>query len=286
VIDWDPENVVWAHFHRQPEKYWNAFGVDDPSQRKTIVNSVQINPSRQAHLSTGGAFISDEASDTVFIAHSGRIGGESVGQGDRFLTYFDRYFDIVDVHTRRGIKRYILVAEIWDRNLNGLIADFVRACAAFKTAGRTYRGTAIRKARELASDEYAGTIIYTRKGAVKTIRRHGVIFKALKQQLEKNGIRNLKRDMRRDLYLSQGGRNVLFEIKTDVNYSLYTAVGQLMIHGKGMSKSARCFLVSPDIPSGYAGRLRSLGIGLVTFTEKGRSISFQGLKAACRACGH
>lgn len=38
VIDWDSENVVWAHFHRQPKKYWNAFGVDNPSQRKTIVN--------------------------------------------------------------------------------------------------------------------------------------------------------------------------------------------------------------------------------------------------------
>jgi hypothetical protein len=281
TIYWDRSTGIWAHFRKRPNKYWCPFGIDDPTNRKNIANTVQINPSRVGHKGTGGAFIRDVQSGAVYLAHSGRIGGESVGKTDVFL----KYFDTENIRVGRSIKRYILISQINDPNLRGRIADFVRAAATFKRRGKIVPHGEARTPQELTGDEYAGEIMYARKGYVSTVRRHGRVFKHLKRELAKRGVTKLKRDTNRDLYLDGNGRNVLFEIKTDSTYGLYTAVGQLMLLGRAVTHSAKCFLVAPPISDENRRRLQSLRIGFIEYEERGEAIRFTGLEQACRACG-
>lgn len=284
AIHWDKENRVWAHLDAGAEThFWNPFGVDDPHGKQNVVNIVQINPSRAGHLNTGGAFLWDAASECVFLAHSGKLGGKSVGQGEQFLTNLET----VDVVVGKTTKRYTIVAEIDDPTLNARIADFVAVAASFKTANN---GEPSRKGKaaapELSGDEYAGKIVYRRHGYVATTRLHGRIFKELKRELLLRGLHDLVHDQNRDLFYSRNRLNVLFEIKTDAGlHQIYTAVGQLMIHGQAATVPFACFLVAPPLRRSLAEKLSALRIGIITYRDTGKSISFSNLAEACKACG-
>jgi hypothetical protein len=283
-IHWDQKNGLWAHFGATGgTRFWNAFGIDDPQEHKKYVrNVVQVNPSRTGHLGTGGAFVRDPESDSTFLAHSGRIGGESIGQTSEFL----RRFEIVTVNARDKARPYTIIAEIEDPSLNARLAEFVRTCAAFKDGKKVTKKTGRSSLAVLSGDEYAGKIAYERRGYVATTRLHGRVFKALKRQLRERGIDGLLRDENRDLFFLNDGRYVLFEIKTGAApYDIYTAVGQLMLHGEPDKRGSVCFLVAPSLPTAFANRLRALGIRIISYRDAGEKIRFVGIDDACRACG-
>lgn len=274
-IHWDPRNGVWAHFRLTNSRFWNPFGLDDPESpghTKYVSNVVQINPSRVGHFNTGGAFVRDSEADVVYLAHCGKIGGESVGQTENFISTFDT------IHLKAGkvAKPYMIIADIQDPQLNERIAAFVAAAAAFK-AGPGKMDASTKSAKPLAGDEYAGKIRYRRGGYVSTVRLHGRVYRSLKCALEKLGMSGLQRDINRDLYLRSDGRYVLFEIKTgDSPFEVYTAVGQLMLHGDG-SKGTSRILVAPSVSSHFSDKLRALGISTITYRDDGKTITFDGL---------
>jgi hypothetical protein len=280
VIHWDEENHVWGHFGKGGgNRFWNPFGVDDARVKERVVNSVQINPSRLGHMNTGGAFLSDPASESVFLAHSGRLGGRSSGQGTSFLTQFET----ITVNIGESKKPYTIIGEINDASLNARIADFVAAAAAFKSSKAKKANTKKAKSNpeKPGNDEYAGTLAYRRKGYVETVRLHGRVFKALKDALRLRGV-TASRDVYRDLFYTKNGRQVLFEIKTSTTpQHIYTAVGQLMMHGIAKTQSASCFVVLPAIPGTHAKKLRTLGIGVISYRETSKGLVFNVLVEAC-----
>lgn len=272
-IQWDSRNGVWAHFLRRKSKFWNPFGLDDPRKArhsKDVRNVVQINPSRLGHFNTGGALVVDREAGVVFLAHSGRIGGESVGSTDAFI----RTFDTVILTARKKQKAYTIISDIEDPQLNERIAAFVTATAAFKSKRGVKGGSG--STRTLTGDEYAGKIRYRRRGYVASVRLHGRVQQYLRRALATMGIAGLQRDVNRDLYVKRDGLDVLFEIKTGATpYDVYTAVGQLMIHGSGNATSR--ILVAPRLPASMSEKIRSLGIGTIAYREVGKSIEFEGL---------
>jgi hypothetical protein len=76
-------------------------------------------------------------------------------------------------------------------------------------------------------------------------------------------------DQQRDLFLlsPEGTVTHLFEIKTDASTSsLYTAIGQLMLHGADQSTIPKRVLILPDTPTEQTLRaLRRLSIKIVTY---------------------
>ena len=284
-VYWDRRNRVWAHFGMSGNRthYWNPFGSDNPEEpghSKYVTNIVQLNPSRVGHFNTGGAFVRDVESEAVFIAHSGRIGGESVGSGEEFL----RAFDAVLIKAGKTEKAYTIVADLEDPRLNERIAAFVESCAIFK--GKKSTAGPSRKPTPLTSDEYAGKIQYHRAGYVATVRLHGRVYVALKRELTKLGVTGLRRDVNRDLFLERDGKYVLFEIKTGAApYDIYTAVGQLMLHGLGPKGRCSRILVVPSVPQTYVEKLQALGISTITYRDGGKPISFVGISNARKACG-
>lgn len=274
-IHWDPRNGVWAHFRLTNTRFWNPFGLDDPESpghTKYVSNVVQINPSRLGNFNTGGAFVSDSEAAVVYLAHCGKIGGESVGQTENFISTFDT----VRLKAGRTAKPYTIIADIEDPQLNRRIAAFVAAAASFKT-GQGKMKASTKSAKPLSGEEYAGKIRYRRGGYVSTVRLHGRVYRYLKSALEKLGVSGLQRDVNRDLYLRKGGRYVLFEIKTgDSPYDVYTAVGQLLLHGDGAKSTSRV-LVAPSVSSHFSDKLRALGISTITYRDDGKTIAFDGL---------
>jgi hypothetical protein len=282
-VHWDAANGVWAHFRPNETLFWNAFGLDDPEESghsKYVRNIVQINPSRVGHFNTGGAFVHDPEADAVYIAHSGKLGGESVGLTESFIATFDT----VLLTAGKQEKPYTIIADIEDPRLNERIAAFVAAAAAFKSQTGSKAKTS-KKSKPLDGEEYAGKIRYRRGGYVATVRRHGRVYASLKRALNKLGIDGLQRDVNRDLFFKGDDRYVLFEIKTDASpYSVYTAVGQLMLHGDGVTSRVSRIFVAPEQPTQFADGLKSLGISTITYRDDGKKIVFDGLDVARKAC--
>lgn len=275
LVYWDRSNGVWAHFSlsQNRSRYWNPFGIDNPDKSTTLLNIVQINPSRYGHLTTGGAFIVDDASDSVFLAHSGKIGGQHGGETAAFLAQFET----VALDVGRKMRRYVIIADLRDPDLNQRIAAFVALCARFKEKKRRRRTND--KSNAVASGEYDGAIEYVRKGYVRTRRAHGLIYKALRRELERRRVKEIGRDVNRDLFCGTSNSKTLFEIKTDCDTtSVYTGVGQLMLHGtaEGYSKYV---LVCPNLGKAELKRLRKLGIFHVGCKVRGERVEFTALDA-------
>jgi hypothetical protein len=98
-------------------------------------------------------------------------------------------------------------------------------------------------ARKAIEDKFSPEFPGKRKsfvveGAVEAIATHGLVVGALAEQL--NALSLVPHnDRHRDLFLgSSGAPTHLFEIKTDVTpYSVYTGVGQLMLHGAAKAQA-------------------------------------------------
>ena len=276
-IHWDPRYKVWAHFSLTKTRFWNPFGLDDPRSTTHVGNVVQINPSRVGHFNTGGAFVRDAEVGVVFLAHCGRIGGESVGQTENFISKFDT----IQLTAGKVTKTYTIIADIQDPHLNERIAAFVASAANFKARSGKMKASP-KSARPLAGDEYEGKIDYRRDGYVSTVRLHGRLYLSLKSALKELGVSGMQRDINRDLYLRHDGRDVLFEIKTgDSPYDVYTAVGQLMLHGDNSKRTSRV-LVAPSVPCHFSDKLRALGINTITYRDDGKTIEFDGLNLLFR----
>lgn len=88
---------------------------------------------------------------------------------------------------------------------------------------------------------------YTISNPVVANRIHGVIVNSLSKELENAG-HKIVNDQARDLaILGQNGQvDILFEVKTDTStFSIYSGVGQLLVHGATQDPEPRRVLVLP-----------------------------------------
>jgi len=72
---------------------------------------------------------------------------------------------------------------------------------------------------------------------------------------------------------------VLFEVKTDLSTtSIYSAIGQLMLHGAAHSPAPRKVMVLPGTPDSETSRiLEKIGIDLISY-DIGEGTVFEGLE--------
>lgn len=80
---WSDSLGMWSYSRRldADNKYWNAFGFQDPNHNNNLSISCEINiPIDGLNRRIAGAFIKDE-SDNIYIIHRGNIGGGKKGVG-------------------------------------------------------------------------------------------------------------------------------------------------------------------------------------------------------------
>ncbi len=116
-------------------RYWCAFGVDDPYPASLLSITCEINPPKEGiDRRCAGLFVRDESGE-VFLAHSGKVGGGRAGIGKgAFLEYWGND-DILSVLFPDSEEcDYIVLGRIADPNLRRRLADFVHSVAEFKAA--------------------------------------------------------------------------------------------------------------------------------------------------------
>jgi len=104
---------------------------------------------------------------------------------------------------------------------------------------------------------------YRISGDIQGTCRHGEIVRDLRKAVESLKIGECGNDRPRDLFVASGKRvKILFEVKPDcLPSSIYTAIGQLLIHSASEKHQPHRVLVVPKgMKPMLADRLRNLGI--------------------------
>lgn len=280
-VFWRPTEEFWFSISRHVEnRYWCAYGTQDPEKSKSLSITVEINPPTSGFdRRIAGLFVTD-ASERIYLAHSGRIGGGKKGIGkEAFLaTYSGPYFANVawpDDET----SEVILLADIDDSRLPEQLATFVLEVERFKS-GQVRPGDS--NFAPVQGVSFAPEFEGKRTGFdvdrhIESQCNHGTIVRRLRSRLEAQGFR-VGNDRARDLIVANALGTVvaIVEVKTDtLPSSLYGGVGQLMIHGAAEKRLLQRVLV---IPRGLSSQARSvfqrLDVDVLEYTWKGTRPEF------------
>ncbi|MEJ2406341.1 MAG: hypothetical protein P8171_18995 [Candidatus Thiodiazotropha sp.] len=253
----------------------NWFGVfrDDAD----LQISVEINTAYEGRNDqVAGFFARDNDTGTIYLLHSGRVGGGTKGVGKAaFLAWSNqRPIDVVD--SSGSIKEGLLVMPIEGVAASRSAVRYIDTISSFKQAVR---------AGDLASPEFQhkkkslddffaesrGRRKGQRSGKIDYLSRHGEVVDALyswrsSRALPKGGrlVKNILIDMGVEV-----GRELVevFEVKTSTaRPDVYAAIGQLMVHGT--SDKCRRVIVLPQkevMVSDLKEALQRLNIELLEF---------------------
>ncbi len=134
TLRWFPEQGFWAmEPQRMETRYWCAFGVEDPHDVSSVSITVEINlPTEGTDRRCGGVFVRSN-NGTLYLAHSGGIGGGRVGVGKAaFLTFYgDETSDTVTWPNKQTAE-YLILGALDEDDFRQSIADFVHKVAAFR----------------------------------------------------------------------------------------------------------------------------------------------------------
>ena len=135
TLVWHPDKEIWIALEpeRVGNRYWCAFGIDNPLVYSMVSITCEINPPRIGYnRQVAGLFIID-STGAIHLAHSGRIGGGHPGIGkSAFMSSRDQN-DVVPVRfPDGGESNYIVIGRIDDSDFLDELANFVHAIADFK----------------------------------------------------------------------------------------------------------------------------------------------------------
>lgn len=248
--------------------------------------SVEINTAYEGRNDqVAGFFARDNDTGSIYLLHSGRVGGGTKGVGKAaFLAWSNqRPIDVVD--SSGGIKEGVLVMPIEGVAASRSAVRYIDIIANFKQAVRAGDLDSPEfqsKKKELDDffSESQGRRKGKRSGEIDYLSRHGEVVDALyswrnSNQLPKGG--HLVKNILIDMGVAVADELVeVFEVKTSTTRSdVYTAIGQLMVHGT--SDECRRVIVLPKselLASDLKDALERLNIELLKFKldEKAASI--------------
>lgn len=273
VRAWSPQ-VINTHYN-------NFILIAEPNTSDWIEILVQLNfPAKKYTRTLAGAFVRDDE-DNVWLAHRGKLtkGNGSLKMAKVLDEFENSKFAIVNAedHTPKGKSvscRLILIAKLQDAALLDKIFAFAEQARAVATrlsmknaktsnmAGAKH-GTAAGIAQGTKSPSKAHDLLkeyfkeFSGKGTTRgrapgnRIVLHGDIVDALEVTYRHGGESFKNRAI--DLAIVSNGTATLYEVKTSENTtSVYTGVGQLLIHGEAIGDILKMpvtrILVLPNPP--------------------------------------
>ena len=275
------DSSIWTQSHEITQgttpRYWNAFGIYLESGSLDV--GVEINiPTVTNTRKVAGFFAADE-SGTIYLMHSGGIGGGKRGVGkSAFLTW--SHSRLVGAVDRAGDVRYgLIIAPLIPRKLGAGVARFVMRVAGFREAVRDegvvqgFRDSG--SSYDTYSQEFSGKKRGKRVQEFEYLSWHGHIVDALYTWVmgRKKNDDVIANDAFRDLYVKRDGHiRELYEVKTSVDrQSLYTGLGQLSVHGDHRCKRT---LVIPrgKLPADIMKSLKRQGVRVLRFSIRGHKV--------------
>lgn len=269
----------WSSDHNSKDvanpKRLNWFGLFKAEGGLQI--SVEINTAYEGRNDQiAGFFARDNDTGSIYLLHSGRVGGGTKGVGkSAFLAWSNqRLVDVID--SSGGVREGLLVMPIDAMAASRSATRYVNIIARFKLAvrdGDMKTPEFQRKQKELDNfySEARGRRKGRRSAEIDYLSRHGDVVDALNswrtsEPLPKKGrvVKNVLIDMGVAV-----GRDLVevFEVKTSTARSdIYSAIGQLMVHGT--AADCRRVIVLPHkktIAADLKDALQRLSIELLKF---------------------
>lgn len=266
----------WSPLDYDPAKHVNHLLFGAPGEVGWLEMAVQLNFPKESYVrSYAGAFVRD-ASGAIFLAHRGKLTKGKAGlRKDLVLSQFST---CIDARDGNQVSRVILIARLEQQDMidklfafaqeardvatriaaGGVVESGSEEKGSSATGFDTMQGKDTSADRDLMQglskyfDEFSGETNVTPSDFIGTrVVEHGAIVAALAKALGSGN--NLRKSQAIDLAAICRDTIDLFEVKTSAStQNVYTAVGQLLIHGEGiearLKKRVRRFLVLPEMP--------------------------------------
>jgi len=250
------EYWYWAadhdHSNSPNPRRFNWFGIFRKDGDLQI--SVEINtPYEGGNAQVAGFFGRDNDTGSIYLFHSGRVGGGTAGVSKlAFLTWSGQ--KLIEVFDSAGNARGgVLVMPVEGRAATRsairyveLIADFKKAVRAGETAKPDFK----KKEKQLADyySEAQGRRKGSRTAEFDYISRHGEVVDALHAWRKSAGLprgARLVKSVLIDMGVSANRQLAeVYEVKTSaLRPDVYTAIGQLLVHA--VAEDCKRFVVLP-----------------------------------------
>lgn len=233
-------------------RWWNGFGVVMPDERRVLPLVVEVNvPYVGVDRRVSGVVLKDQAGSS-YVAHRGKIGGGAKGVG-KTLFWGTFGAEGLLINDKEWV---LLLGRIGDPKLITNLATFIHRVDEIKRRARGWDADSETEGDEDATEpepsynqEFAGTKRYTMSQVIEARCTHGTVVRHLHEALKAGGWTRLGNDKARDLFAlpTAGLTSVTFEVKTDTStQSIYTGVGQLVMHARPKATKGRAVLVVPS----------------------------------------
>jgi hypothetical protein len=248
---------------------------------------VEINVAYEGRdAQAAGFFARDSETGITYLMHSGRVGGGTNGVGKTSFRTFSREPPIKVLDSRGNSRDGLVVMPIQGNAANRSGLRYVGIVENFKRAVRNgeIQTPEFQRKQKQYEDFYSegrGRRRGKRSSKIDYLSRHGEIVDTLFKwrQLSPLPLKGrLVKDQLIDLGVAVGPNlREVFEVKTNTTrQTFYTALGQLMVHGR----SIRCRKVmalphDEDLPDDLAKAIRLLGIELIRFKLSDRGITIK-----------
>ncbi len=199
-------------------RYWDPYGTYRENGNLQIAVKINI-PTSSNSARVAGFYANDPVTGACYLMHDGGVGGGKKGVSkEAFLAW--SHARLLPVTNSKGAQRLgIIVTRIDSGNIGNDVARFVQEAVDFKQA-------------------------------VEYISRHGDIVRALSEWRQKIATQNER--IVKNAYIDMGVENddlltEIYEVKTSCDrQSLYTAIGQVIVHDDRPHGNCRRFLVLPE----------------------------------------
>lgn len=270
----------------------NFFGHGAPGEKAVLNIDVQFNlPVREFTRRRGGAFVEDKATGDVLLAHHGIV---TLGHGrvTKDALFAEMAATLREVEISNGTADVLLIGELESPTLIDDIASFgaelrrtvkqIKAGIAstpsttgVKGKGGTNVPTSPLGKLKTYFDEFSGKKNIKGKRAAVADCYHGTVVRALRDQF--GGSDRALKTREIDLVALTSKKAFVFEVKTSANtQSIYTAIGQLLVHSPVVARYApqltlEKVIVVPEKPTDrlFSVLTEQLGIHVLTFVRAG-----------------
>lgn len=269
----------WSADLRQPEianpRRLNWFGLFKAERDLQI--TVEINTSYAGRNDQiAGFFARDSDTGTVYLMHSGRVGGGTKGVGKAAFLAWSNQRPVEAVDAEGDKREGIIVMPIEGIGASQSAARYIDQIAKFKVAVRAGEldSPEFQKKQKDFEDFYAesrGRRRGKRSSKIDYLSRHGEVVDALYEWRRQMGLapgHRLVKNVLIDLGCASGASLAeVFEVKTSATRpDLYAGIGQLLVHGS-QRECLRTLVLPYDemIPADIQDALTRLSITLLRF---------------------
>jgi hypothetical protein len=131
-VYWNEREQTWALLRPHENRYWCAFGTENPEVTSGLTITCEINPPQKGINRRCAGLFFQGSDGKVYLGHTGKVGGGRRGVGKTaFLEHYRG--ESAELQWSDGQSgKALLVCELGDATLPARISEFVRKVQEFK----------------------------------------------------------------------------------------------------------------------------------------------------------